>query len=88
MKYDKIMRNQLTKSELSDRIEMLEDAHYHLKEAITLITDALYQTDEQDHAESYIIPHLHSWLEGKGYNSGIPQYMEALLEAREEAPNE
>jgi hypothetical protein len=82
------MKPELTKSELSDRIEMLEDAYWQLKEVITLISSALEGTMEERHAHSYIIPHLKSSVDGGRYDSGIQQYIDALIETREEASND
>jgi len=73
------MKTNLTEDELQDRIEMLQDAREKLDQAIGLITDALWGTDESSHAQSYIIPHLKSWLyEGGHYNVTINHYIESL----------
>lgn len=47
----------------TERCELLEDAKDKLREVVDLIAEAVAGTDEQLRAESYIIPHLTSWLD-------------------------
>lgn len=82
------MKNQLTPDQLADRIEMLEEAQFQLKEAITMIMDALHGTDEEAHAEAYIIPHLKSWLYKGHFNTSIEDYIENLKNSMEEVNDE
>ena len=56
----------------NERIENLKEAKDKLNEAIDLIVDATYGTGEQLRCESYIIPHLTSWISNSvsaSYNS-------------------
>ena len=68
----------LTPDEIQDRIDMLEQAQQNLKEAITLIKDALHRTEHETHAHSYIIAHLQDWLTHPRFNMGLDDYIEAF----------
>ena len=68
----------LTPDEIQDRIDMLEQAQQNLNEAITLIKDALYGTEHERHAMSYIIAHLQEWSTHPTFNMGLNDYIEAL----------
>jgi hypothetical protein len=46
----------------NERNGLLEEAKGKLREAVDLIASAVAGTNEQLRAESYIIPHLTSWL--------------------------
>lgn len=58
---------------------MLEQAQDHLSEAIGLITQALQSTEHERHADAYIIAHLNNWVDAQGYDTGIQQYIEQIM---------
>ena len=64
---------------LQDRINMLEQEQDHLSEAIGLITQALQDTEHERHADAYIIAHLNNWVDAQGYDTGIQQYIEQIM---------
>lgn len=63
-----------------DRIEMLIDAQEHLFSAIKMIEDALQGTEQEAHADAYIIAHLNNWINSHGYDTGVEQYIEEIAE--------
>jgi len=66
-----------------DRIEKLQEAQEKIEEAVSLIEDALRETDMADQADAYIIGHLNSWAHGDNpYDrTAIPRLIEDM-EAR------
>lgn len=64
-----------------ERIELLEDAQDKINEAISLIREAVEETDLEQSAEAYIIGHLANWANGNNpYDRHIPKMIEELLE--------
>jgi hypothetical protein len=62
-----------------ERIEKLEEAESLINEAIDLIVESLSGTKHYDHANSYIIPHLKTWIGlGNPYDTSIGDYIEML----------
>jgi hypothetical protein len=65
----------------NQRKELLEEAYQLIADAVGNITMAVRDTDLEDHAHSYIIPHLENWLGGEDcnpYDMGIMDYVQAL----------
>ncbi len=62
-----------------ERIIKLEDAQEHIQSAITLIEQALKNTQHETHANAYIIGHLKNWIDSSRYDSGIAQYIDDLI---------
>jgi hypothetical protein len=70
--------------ETPDRVQMLEEASDLIATAIELIKEALKGTSEQSHANTYIIPHLNTWIgNGNPYDKSIDKYIESLWEENE-----
>lgn len=61
-----------------DRIEILEDAKEKLIEVIDLVRQATRRTDEEMRVDSYILPHLSTWVDDARGSSGTA--IESLLE--------
>ena len=61
-----------------DRIEILEDAKEKLIEVIDLVRQATRRTDEELRVDSYILPHLSTWVDDARGSSGTA--IESLLE--------
>ena len=79
----------LTKNEIADKIEELENAKYSLEEAIELIYGAVKGTHLQARARAYIIPHLESWLEEHHCSiDSLIEELESDLNDIEEEANE
>ena len=64
---------------ISERIHLLNEAQTHLNEAISLIEQSLRDTEHERHADAYIIAHLNNWVDAQGYDTGIQQYIEQIL---------
>jgi len=64
---------------IQERIHLLEEAQTHFNEAIDLIRQALQDTEHERHADAYIIAHLNNWIDAQGYDTGIQQYIEEIL---------
>lgn len=65
--------------EVTERIELLEEAENMIFEAIANIETALHKTSEFNHANSYLIPHLKTWVgNGNPYDTSIRDYIEKL----------
>lgn len=65
----------------NQRKELLEEAYELIAAAVGNITMAVRDTDLEDHAHSYIIPHLENWLGDEGsnpYDMGIMDYIQTL----------
>ena len=63
------------------RKELLEEAYELIAAAVGNITMAVRDTDLEDHAHSYIIPHLENWLGDEDcnpYDMGIMDYVQTL----------
>jgi oligoribonuclease (3'-5' exoribonuclease) len=63
----------------SERVNHLHEAQTYLHEAIELITQALQDTEHERHADAYIIAHLNNWVDAQGYDTGIQQYIEQIM---------
>jgi len=64
-----------------ERLDLLNDAQYKLRDAIDLIREAVEGTEEERMAEAYIIPHLENWTEGVNrYDHTIPKIYNAIEE--------
>lgn len=65
-----------------ERIEMLDSAKDTLREAIDLIEGAVLGTGEERLANSYILPHLRSWISDSRQSSycSIADLKSALVE--------
>jgi len=61
-----------------DRIEILEDALDKLNEVIDLVRQATRGTDEELRVDSYILPHLGTWVDDHRGSSGTS--IDSLLE--------
>ena len=62
-----------------ERIEKLEEAESLISEAIDLIVESLRGTKNYNHENSYIIPHLKTWIGmGNPYDTSIGDYIEML----------
>ena len=62
-----------------ERIELLREAQEQLNQSIELIRVALRGTNQETHANAYILGHLKNWVDASGnYNMGIEQYIEEL----------
>lgn len=67
--------------ELIERVELLEEAESLILQAIENIKIALKGTGEFEHANSYIIPHLKTWIgDGNPYDTSIRNYIENIQE--------
>ena len=64
---------------IQERIHLLEEAQIYLSEAISLIEEALQDTEHERHADAYIIAHLNNWVDAQGYDTGIQQYIEQIM---------
>ena len=88
-----IIRGELKKvyeqsGNFQENIQALEEAQEHLYQAIDLIEFGVRGTNQEAHANAYIIPHLKSWAgEGAGYDTSIPDYIEALSQGDVEEMN-
>jgi len=70
--------------ETPERVRMLEEASDLIATAIGLIEEALEGTSQQAHANSYIIPHLNTWIgNGNPYDKSIDKYIQSLWEEGE-----
>ena len=63
----------------SERVNHLQEAQTYLNEAIELIITALQDTEHERHADAYIIAHLNNWVDAQGYDTGIQQYIEQIM---------
>lgn len=62
-----------------ERIEKLGEAESLISDAIDLIVESLRGTKNYDHANSYIIPHLKTWIGmGNPNDTSIGNYIEML----------
>ena len=62
-----------------ERIQLLEEAKEKINEAVSLIREALENTDFETSAEAYIIGHLDNWANGNNpYDEHIPKIIEEL----------
>ena len=81
----------LTKKELEDRIEMLEQAQELMSEAITLVKDAISGTRYERNSEAYWVAHAKILLgSGHGYTSNdknIDTMVQELKDDIEELEN-
>jgi hypothetical protein len=65
--------------EASERFELLEEAEGLIFQAIENIETALRGTGQFNHANSYLIPHLKTWVgNGNPYDTSIRDYIESL----------
>lgn len=65
----------------SERIQFLMEADEMIHDAIEKIREGLEGTPFYAHAQSYIIPHLLTWVgEGNPYDHSIDKYIEDLRE--------
>ena len=64
---------------ISERVNHLQEAQTYLNEAIELISTALQDTEHERHADAYIIAHLNNWVDAQGYDTGIQQYIEQIM---------
>lgn len=64
---------------IQERINRLQEAQIYLSEAISLIEEALQDTEHDRHADAYIIAHLNNWIDAQGYDTGIQQYIDQIL---------
>lgn len=71
----------MIQKEINRRQSLLDKATEKIEDAITLIKDAMHGTSYEQHAKSYIIPHLMTWIgEGNPYDYGTTKYRELLEE--------
>lgn len=70
----------MNEEEKYEKIEWLEEASKKIYEAIQLIKDAVEDTSEKRRANSYIIPHLKSWVEDSNQISNIPELIREIEE--------
>ena len=71
--------------ELSDRIDLLNEAGDLIAQAIGNIEEALKGTSEEAHARAYIIPHLSTWIgNGNRYDVDVYKYIEHLERSEDE----
>lgn len=65
--------------ELYERVELLEQAENLISQAIENLEIALKGTSEFNHASSYIIPNLKTWIgNGNPYDTTVRDYIENL----------
>lgn len=65
--------------EETERFELLEEAEDLISQAIENIEIALRGTRQFNHANSYLIPHLKTWVgNGNPYDTSIRDYIENL----------
>jgi hypothetical protein len=65
----------------NQRKQLLEEAYQLIADAVGNITMAVRDTDLENQAMYYIIPHLENWLGDEGsnpYDMGIMDYIQAL----------
>ena len=68
-----------------DKIDLLNEATEQLLAAVNNIEEALRGTSLAGHANAYIIPHLHSWINSDNrFNMGVQQYIESLYDRDDE----
>lgn len=65
---------------IDDRMELLQEAQELINVAIANIEQALEGTNYEDYAGAYIIGHLNNWVDAGGYDMGVQQYMDGLLD--------
>ncbi len=71
--------------ETPERVRLLEEATELIGTAIGLIEEALAGTSQEAYANSYIIPHLNTWIgNGNRYDKSIDKYIEDLWNEEEE----
>lgn len=74
----------INEQDIQDTIYDLEQAQDMLAEVIDLIRQALRGTNQITHAESYILSNLENWIDSKGYDMGIQQYIDEIKEEQRE----
>lgn len=80
---------ELSKKEIQEKINLLEEARTLIEEAITKIEDAVSNTDEEHRAEAYIIPSLKMCCYNEtGYLGSQPSNIEELIDSIDEMKNE
>ena len=65
-------------SPFEKNIQDLEEAELLLQQVIELITWGVKGTNQEAHANAYIIPHLESWLNPNSPETSISEYIEYL----------
>jgi hypothetical protein len=71
--------------EKEEKIDLLNEATEQLLAAVNNIEAALRGTSLAGHANAYIIPHLHSWIDSDNrFNMGVQQYIERLYDEEDE----
>lgn len=65
-------------SPFEKNIQDLEEAELLLQQVIELITWGVKGTNQEAHANAYIIPHLESWLNPNSSETSISEYIEYL----------
>ena len=61
-----------------NKIDSLFQAQCLIAEATQLIQHALDGTEQEFHADAYIVSHLNNWIDSNGYDMGIQQYIDEL----------
>lgn len=80
-----ISEGKLIKEEdIEDILYDLEQAKDMLAEVVDLIRQALRGTNQSKHAESYILSHLENWIDSRGYDMGIQQYIDEIKQEQRE----
>jgi len=74
----------LSQEEIEERIELLDEAEEKLWEVIDLIRGAVKDTSEEGRAESYILPHLKSWINSSYQIASIKELRENIIRKYEE----
>ena len=69
----------MERGEVRSRIEKLDWAEDHLRQAIEYIAEAVEGTSHQRNVEAYTIAHLRNWKDGENpYDTTIPKIREWL----------
>ena len=74
---------------MNERVRLLEEAGDLISTAIENIEIALKGTDNYNHAKSYIIPHLNTWIgNGNPHDTSVYNYIEQLTDTELTEDNE